>query len=714
MLDNRDRSSTREKPDGLHHCLRAACSEASQNSALGGWCPEGTRSAPPGDRTANAAPALTFADLAGAGVAQATASAVASAASVAWREELAEQLHSHMLSVQETIRTGQQSAESSTSANFVCLRHEVQAEIHQLCHGLHESFEQQLNELLLQRESSCVAECSTEQLPHRQPESGRTSCIVVVDSDIATTAQAPAPRTSETAAIHACAPAVYTSSSPSIVPSEVRCEWWHGVKPSKANTKGTFSSSSSSARCAPVPTHTTHSSAGTGMAPIVTVFNEFASDMKEFNEMPGILKRCQAKLWVEPKREGCLANIVKSKTFFRLCLCVIIANTICAVVTTNNRAQAGSLVLRTGEQALLTSVMEWFFICFYVAEVLLKMFVHRMYFFTNQDWAWNVFDLVIVLWSGLEFTLESALDDTVIDLRFIRVCRVLRVSKILRIFRAFRFLFELRLMVSCVLGSVIPLMWAAVLLVLILMIFSLIFVECMIEVQIDDPNLDPLIVQEINENFGSVWKAMVVLFQSTTGGQDWGGPYDVVSSNAGRIYSFIFLAFITFFVFAFFNIVTSIFVDKAMNLAQNDLEYTRLQRTREEITKARELRAMIAVFDTDRSGTISRTELAGLAKDPQIKDCFDAYDLNIKDADQLFMTVSELVGVDELDIDTFVAGWLKMKGSATSFDQQAIILQMYRLTDMIDLIAKTLDCDVSRHAMYERRKHRGLINSMQL
>lgn len=363
----------------------------------------------------------------------------------------------------------------------------------------------------------------------------------------------------------------------------------------------------------------------------------------------------------------------------------------------------------------MEDVAEAFFVYWYVVEVLIKLVVHRMYFFTNNDGPWNIFDLLVVLWSGLDWLLQGMSVGQAVDIRFVRVCRVLRVSKILRIFRAFRFLFELRLMVSCVLGSLVPLMWAIILLLLVLMMFSLVFVECMIDYQREHPDMPVDRVLEIDRYFGSVMMTMIILFQCTTGGEDWAPIYQLVS-EAGSLYSFLFLFFITFFVFAFFNIVTSIFVDKAMNLAQHDIEFTRLERTQEEMEKARDLRQMIQHFDQDGSGTISRSELVEISKDQRIRDRFEMYELNIKDADHLFTTVSDLVGVQELDIDTFVAGWLKMKGYATSIDQQAIILQMYRLTDTVNCIAAGLNTDTSQHPIHELKKEltsRRLSTSLQ-
>merc|ERR1711920_1059846 len=154
-------------------------------------------------------------------------------------------------------------------------------------------------------------------------------------------------------------------------------------------------------------------------------------------------------------------------------------------MTTNSRA-AGQ-----GKIWVDSIEIEMAFVVWYCVEVLLKLIVHRCYFFLNQEAMWNIFDFLVALWSVAEIVVKELVGaGQLLDIRFIRAIKILKVSKILRIFRAFRFLYELRLMLKCMIGSIVPLLWAGVLLLLLLMIFALIFVEAMIQFQNDHPNLD--------------------------------------------------------------------------------------------------------------------------------------------------------------------------------------------------------------------------------
>merc|ERR1712241_1319406 len=101
------------------------------------------------------------------------------------------------------------------------------------------------------------------------------------------------------------------------------------------------------------------------------------------------------------------------------------------------------------------------------------------------------------------------------------------------------------------------------------LIVALTLVQLMTSFRLD--NRDHENEDSIINWFGSVQRAMVMLFQSTTGGIDWGDLYDTVAL-AGELPALFFLCFIVFFNFAILNIVTSIFVEKAVKLQRGEEE----------------------------------------------------------------------------------------------------------------------------------------------
>lgn len=367
----------------------------------------------------------------------------------------------------------------------------------------------------------------------------------------------------------------------------------------------------------------------------------------------------------EEPRKGVFADFVDSSGFANCSFVVIVVNTMFVWFVTDYIA--ANLTVETGWM----NNLEMAFLSYYLVEVVMKLMVHRLYFFCNADWAWNVFDLIIVCLGAGQALLEEFTDSRSLDITFLRACRIMRVSKILRLFKAVRFFSELKLMASCLVGSLGSLFWATLFFWLMLMMAALVFVQSTANFRIENSQCDDEeLCDQIPVFFGSVLSAMIVLFQSTTGGCDWGDVYNVVALT-GTSNAAFFICFIIFFTFAFFNVVMSMFVDKAMKLAQPD-ENEQLVEKREEYQNiSKELRDLIKDMDEDGSGTISIAELEKAGENDRIKFKFEMLGLSVREAKLFFETLT-FPHRRELDIDDFVEACMKMKGPASGIDLQAI------------------------------------------
>jgi len=393
----------------------------------------------------------------------------------------------------------------------------------------------------------------------------------------------------------------------------------------------------------------------------------------------GCLERCG---YEEPVRSGLLADIEASPHFANLSMFVIICNTVLTVFAVNYSAHHLSMTLPPVWQAL-----DLLFVAFYILEVAIKLIVHRCYFFINGEWGWNIFDFIVTFLAVADCLLVRVAMADPLNVGFLRVLRMMRVSKILRIFRALRFMTEFRLMANCVLGSMISLVWSCVFLLLTLMVSALMFVQSITTYRIDHPEHNDT---RLGEWFGSVPSAMLVQFMGTTGGMDWGDVYSVVqkTSNLNGIF---YLSQILFFVFAFFNIVTSMFVDKAMKLAKPDEEVQMFERRQEERANAADLRRLIMEdLDLDQDGVISLEELETLALDDRVRHKFEMRGLEVKDVEVFFKTLTAIADTDTLSIDAFVDGCMKMKGPASSLDVHALDFQLQVMSRHLSRISADL------------------------
>lgn len=396
-------------------------------------------------------------------------------------------------------------------------------------------------------------------------------------------------------------------------------------------------------------------------------------------------QRGQWRYWIlrcleseEPKRTGWAYEVVSADWFSKLSFLVVILNTLFIWYITNYISEHHSHRL---PQAM--HVIEFAFIFYYMIEIFLRLCVHRCYFFWNEEWGWNIFDIIIVVLGVWELLLQMDQKHLSINVTFLRISRVLRVAKILRIFKTFRFLQELQVMMSCVLGSMLSLLWACTFLLILLMISSLVLVQSMTNYRIDHPECqDTKECQDIRLWFGSVHSAMVSLFQCTTGGMDWGDVYSRVELAGGTTPLF-FISYIIFFNFAFFNIITSIFVDKAMKLAKPDDECLAKERTIEERELTQRLGELFEDVDDDGNGVISVEEIKSASQKAKVFHRFELLGITLRDVETFFSTLTAMTDDGKLSKDTFVEGCLRMKGPASSLVAQAILLQVQELCKKI-------------------------------
>jgi len=271
---------------------------------------------------------------------------------------------------------------------------------------------------------------------------------------------------------------------------------------------------------------------------------------------------------------------------------------------------------------------------------------------------------------------------------FVRICRMLKMQRSFRALKAVRFLTGFRLMINCVLGSMVPLAWSTLLLTAFMMVFSLVFMQGTTQYLIVTEDVPDDVKRMLLIRFGSVKASMVSLLQSVTGGVDWGSIYTSLLM-VGPVYASIFVFFVVFFLMSFFNITTSLFVDQALKLSRPDHEVRMLEKWREDVMVANDLKVTIAKLDTNENGLVTREEWLRMADTPEVRAYFEIADLEIRDANEFFDTVVSLTGSNEIDIDSFVEGCMKVKGGATSVDLQVLLFQVRDLRFMVEELSMT-------------------------
>jgi len=256
---------------------------------------------------------------------------------------------------------------------------------------------------------------------------------------------------------------------------------------------------------------------------------------------------------------------------------------------------------------------------------------------------------------------------------------------------------DLRVLLKCISAIVQPLFWSMVMMLGFLLMFAIALVQQMTGYLIDHAHqLSEQEIKDIKDNFGSVQQCIFVLFSGTTGGHDWGETYSIVET-AGPITSGCYTLYIGVVGLAITNVITSIFVDKAIRIASPGLHEQMMLKRREDLDLISDLRNLFSMIDVDTSLTISRSELLASLSNIKVASYFELQGLDIRDAEAFLDVLTTACGQDEIDIDTFILGFLCMKGPANHVDVVSLAFRMKKIYESLTSQLSQLKQDIVGH-----------------
>mmetsp|Transcript_29101 Transcript_29101/g.83533 ORF Transcript_29101/g.83533 Transcript_29101/m.83533 type:complete len:648 (+) Transcript_29101:85-2028(+) len=306
----------------------------------------------------------------------------------------------------------------------------------------------------------------------------------------------------------------------------------------------------------------------------------------------------------------------------------------------------------------------------------------QAYFFVNENAAWNLFDFALVVAAVVDELLAFVMGGGGKDVTFMRSMRIFRMAKILRGLRLMRFFAELRIILNSLLGSIFSLIWSCVMMAVIYYLFGLMFVLGSVEYLVFDAEATVEDQAEVKAAYGGISVAMMSLFKASFGGEDWGLYYDI-ARRTGQFEGILFIIFIALALVALMNILTGMFVDNAMKYAQPDREQVALEHQKQQQTDSAQLRQLFKEMtrspdDDSNSRTLSKRRfLRALNRNGSIRAQLSMLGLELRDGATFFSLLSIASDRDEVDIETFVSGCLRLKGTPSSIDVHSILSRLH-------------------------------------
>eukprot|EP00928_Gymnodinium_smaydae_P031745 TRINITY_DN23204_c0_g1_i1.p1 TRINITY_DN23204_c0_g1~~TRINITY_DN23204_c0_g1_i1.p1 ORF type:complete len:589 (+),score=108.34 TRINITY_DN23204_c0_g1_i1:134-1900(+) len=378
-----------------------------------------------------------------------------------------------------------------------------------------------------------------------------------------------------------------------------------------------------------------------------------------------------------------LEEFVKGFFFKTLCMTAIVANCIYLGVAADNRVKDS---WRHVEGESPQGIAVWpdiAFVIWFTIEIIFRGAAEGRNFLFGREYVWNLFDSFLIGES-----IFSLIFNTGRKLTLLRILRVFRLVRVIRLVRTVKALRKLRTMIFSILNCFHDLLWAFVVVLLVMFVFSIIFdnaVSTYFE-HVDIDNDDAVKAAfEIRDNFGSLYKTMVTLWCAISGGNDWYEygdmlrRVDVNEMGEGEVYFLLFCFYVAFCLVGLLNVVTGIFVDSAVCTRSEDeiVEcYTEdLERTTEEV------RCIFDDADVDKSGTLTYEELRDHLQNPRVRAYFAGLDIDPSEV-RIIFTLVDVDGDEEVTFEEFVNGMMRLKGPSKSLDVVSLMYDCARHADM--------------------------------
>mmetsp|Transcript_45134 Transcript_45134/g.125178 ORF Transcript_45134/g.125178 Transcript_45134/m.125178 type:complete len:627 (+) Transcript_45134:89-1969(+) len=292
------------------------------------------------------------------------------------------------------------------------------------------------------------------------------------------------------------------------------------------------------------------------------------------------------------------------------------------------------------------------FCAFFTLELALRIVCLGRGFFTAHDRVWNMCDLVAVGMQLLDelcsrfFVSPQQLSESAIA-RTLRVLRILRMSRLTRVLRLNA---DLRSMTSSIYGSLKSLGSAVLLLISLIYAFSVFFCTLATEAMKDGVESP----ETLDSWYGSLGRTFLTLFESILGGVSWDEPLRPIIQDVGPWVSAVYCVYVLFCAFSVMNVVTGLFVQQAMRMAQEE----------NDIYMAESIKN---IFGMSTSRSITCEDFRKKVERDDMQEYLKAISVDPSEGDHIFQLL-DFDGSGEIDEDEAVDGLFRLRGNATALE----------------------------------------------
>jgi len=321
-------------------------------------------------------------------------------------------------------------------------------------------------------------------------------------------------------------------------------------------------------------------------------------------------------------------------------------------------------------------------------------------FFLGEDRKWNYFDFMLLILVLVEFLLRASASGESMEV-WTQIGDTIRTARVLRIFRCLRFSRSFRQIFLKVSNAMKPMFWVLIGIAMLLYTVAVCIAQGVVMMREDREQeevgeeryikpVSPDLLQ-VEEDFGSVVRAMYTLFKSVAMGQPW-GPSVKALSHVEPVLSVLTVLFIAVTVICVLNIVTGIFVEASNGLVdgQSQRELMAELQERKEKKYAKVLRnALSEVTGDDEATTIPKEVLQEFLRHHHVAHYLHCSNITDTEVHHLFHLL-QCENATEVNVDDFVQGCVSLHQDLKRYHLHKIVLKQVHIEQKLDQLTAGL------------------------
>eukprot|EP00930_Biecheleria_cincta_P099606 TRINITY_DN9122_c0_g1_i1.p1 TRINITY_DN9122_c0_g1~~TRINITY_DN9122_c0_g1_i1.p1 ORF type:complete len:523 (+),score=90.53 TRINITY_DN9122_c0_g1_i1:51-1619(+) len=234
------------------------------------------------------------------------------------------------------------------------------------------------------------------------------------------------------------------------------------------------------------------------------------------------------------------------------------------------------------------------FTAWYTFELLFNALINLEKF--CREWRWNAFDSAMLFLAYMELALPGNQGSEGGVSRMVRVLRIGRMGRIIRLGKSLSHIHEFCKLVLSVFHAGYTLLLAVLVMCFMMYIIAIIITQGVTDMPNPEANL--------TKHFGTLARSFYTLFASVTGGISWGDLMEPLLSM-DALYPFLYSAYVTVIFLGVLNVLTSVFVESAME-ATAAYRWLLVEQHKHEVgLQAAQLKEIFQQIDLDDSGGIT-------------------------------------------------------------------------------------------------------------